>query len=121
MSVLKAFSTQMENLSNELCELFPTDVNLKTINNTIILLKKTNPRKLLDFFNLYVLKYEQKIKSNNESFFLEKNYKEDIDDFNKNSVNIITCLKTYWKDLTKQSKTNIWLYLNVLLKLSKKI
>ena len=123
MSYLNAFCKQLENLSEELCELYPTDINLKTANTSIQLLKKTNPRKLLDLFKNYILKYENEILLKDESFFIKKNYKDDVsvDVVYENYTSIIDLLKKYWSSMTSKSKENIWLYLIVLIKLTKKI
>ena len=54
-----------------------------------------------------------------ESFFLERDYNDQLSDYVK-SLNAVTNLKQYWKNLSEKTKENIWLYLIVLIKLSKK-
>ena len=119
MSYLKAFTTQLDKFFNELCEMFPEDKNIAMAKDTLFFVKKTNPRKLLEFFKYYFYQYETKILQKDESFFLERNYDNDLSDYVK-SLNAVTNLKQYWKNLSEQTKNSIWLYLIVLLKLSKK-
>ena len=124
MSFLKAFCIQLENMSEELSDLFHKDVNLRTVYNSIILLRKSNPRKLYEIFMQYVLRYEKQILKKDESFFLDKNYEDELIEmktYDSKNINIIKCLKKYWSQMSDKSKENIWLYLNVLIKLSKKI
>tara|TARA_B100001094_G_C17775202_1_gene597026 strand:+ start:141 stop:503 length:363 start_codon:yes stop_codon:yes gene_type:complete len=119
MSYLKAFTKQMEQFINELSEMFPQDKHIAMGKSTLFIVKKANPRKLLEFFKFYFYKYEDKIMSKDESFFLERNFDDQLSDYVK-SLNAITNLKQYWKNLTEKTKNTIWLYLIVLLKLSKK-
>ena len=58
---LSLFTTQLEAFNQELCNIFPTDANLKTSLNMILLLKKTNPRKLLNAFENFALPYKELI------------------------------------------------------------
>ena len=119
MSYLKAFTTQMTNFMNELHEMFPNDRSISIANDSLYLIVKTNPRKLLDFFKEYFLPHEHNILTMNEDFFLKRNYDDEISDYVK-SFNAITNLKNYWSKMSLESKKNIWLYLKVLIKLSKK-
>lgn len=120
---LTAFNTQLENFSKELCNLYPKDITLKTTFNSIMILKKTNPRKLLELYKFYVSKYENQINKEDEKFFIKNDYNEVINDLDYDSsytTNIITKLKDYWSTMNNETQKNIWLYLKVLIKLSKK-
>ncbi len=119
MSYLKAFTTQLQKFVDELCEMFPNDKNIAMSKDTLYIIKKTNPRKLLDVFKTKFLPYEIKINEMDETFFLNRNYDNDVSKDIK-ILNAISNIKTYWKNLSDNSKKNIWLYLKVLIKLSKK-
>jgi len=120
MSYLSAFNTQLENFINELSELFPKDTDIAFAKNTIYLLKKTNPKKTSKIFKSYMNKFEDQINNKNEDFFLNRNY-NDIHDGVKSSLNTVMNLKKYWKSMTNNTRNNIWLYLQILIKISKKI
>ena len=119
MSYLTAFNTQLTNFIDELINLFPKDKEISLAKDTIMFLKKTNPRKIIEFFRDYFLKYENKIKTRDVSFFIDKDYNNEVSEYVK-SLNVITNLKNYWKNLSQNTKDNIWLYMNVLVKLCKK-
>ena len=123
MSALTGFCTQLLNLLNNLHELYPSDSDISISITSVNLLKQTNPRKLLEMFSSYVLKYEEQLMNENENFFLETNLIDD-NNLDKNNYNyadtIMINLKKYWTELDKESKINIWKYFKVLILLSKK-
>ncbi len=119
MSYLKSFTKVLEDFITELSEMYPQDKEIDLAKNTIYLLKKTNPRKLIEFFYQYFLQFEQKINNKDESFFINRDYDNDVSEYVK-SLNVITNLKKYWKLMSEQTKDNIWLYIQVLIKLCKK-
>ena len=119
MSYLKSFNKVLEDFITELSEMYPSDKEIDLAKNTIYLLKKTNPRKLIEFFYQYFLPFEEKIKNKDESFFISRNYDEDVSEYVK-SLNVITNLKKYWEEMSVQTKNNIWLYMQIMIKLCKK-
>ena len=106
------------NFNNDLILLFPNDKDFKLFKNGIVLLKATNPRKILTLFDQYVSKYEEKILQKDETFFLENNYDEL--DRTENILNTMDILKNYWKNLTDQNKEKVWQYFILLVKLNRK-
>ena len=119
MSFLSAFTKQSENFMNELHELYPKDKDIALAKNSIYLLKKTNPKKIFTIFKENIYPYKEQIFNKNENFFLDYNYTSDYGV--SNSFNTIMNLKKYWKLMSNTTKNSIWLYLQVLLKLSDKI
>jgi len=120
MSFLSAFNKQIENFINELSELYPKDLDIAFAKNTIYLLKKANPKKLLEIFKAYITPFEDQILKRNEDFFLKRKY-DDIHGGIESSLNTVMNLKKYWSIMTDNTKNSIWLYLQVLIKLAKKI
>ena len=50
MSILSAFTNQLLNLINNLCEMYPNDPDLSFTKTSVILMKKSNPRKLQEIY-----------------------------------------------------------------------
>ena len=69
MTLLNAFNTQLVNLSDNLCEMYPEDRDIHFTNSSIHLLKKSNPRQLYTICNNYLKLYSDKIMNNDEDFF----------------------------------------------------
>jgi hypothetical protein len=123
MSLLGAFNNQIESFSKEICEVFPNDTDLKMGHNMIILLKKTNPRKLLNIYNIYAEEFKDKIYNKEESFFLENDFNSIAEKNNKKeyTFSLVVKLKEYWSKLSDSNKEIIWKYFIVLGKLSDKL
>lgn len=123
MSLLKAFTQQLNNLICNLCKLFPKDPDLVLTKTSISLLIKTNPRKLQTIFNNHIAIYSKEILNKDENFFKNTNFVE-LESKNINNVmyanKIMTNLKKYWCQINDESKNNIWKYLQVLLVLNTK-
>tara|TARA_B110001469_G_C9547915_1_gene271889 strand:+ start:243 stop:614 length:372 start_codon:yes stop_codon:yes gene_type:complete len=118
-TILTAFNTQLINFTDELIILCPEEHDFKVFKNGILLLKRTNPRKIIELFNVYVVKYKESILEKNETFFLDNNYNDDIDtDDIENLYSIINKLKKYWCSLSDSNKETVWKYLQVLIKLN---
>ena len=67
MSLLSIFSSQCENFSNELLKIYPKDTYFKMASNGISLLKKSNPRKLVELFHYYIIPYKTNILERDEN------------------------------------------------------
>ena len=69
--------------------------------------------RFIGLFVTNVLKYKKFIDEENEQFFTEKSYKEDINN-NKNVVGHIFQLKDVWDILSEENKKIIFKYMQIL-------
>ena len=118
-SYLKIFVTQLQNFIDDLILLYPADNDFKVFKNGVALLNRTNPRKIVNLFKEYVDKYENRIISRDESFFLQNDYNEI--EKTENILESMNKLKNYWKDLNDSNKEKVWKYFEILIKLSKMV
>lgn len=118
-SYLKIFVTQLQNFIDDLILLYPADNDFKVFKNGVALLNRTNPRKIVNLFKEYVDKYENRIISRDESFFLQNDYNEI--EKTENILESMNKLKNYWKDLNDSNKEKVWKYFELLIKLSKMV
>ena len=87
--LLKVFNDHFIEFIEDIIRVFPTDVDLNTVKNYFLLIRKTNPKLIIMVFHEYVyLKYDEKIQNNNIQFFIDKDYKDDLTE-NKHSDKII--------------------------------
>lgn len=120
MAVLyTAFNTLSVKFNEELIIVFPNDLDFKVCLNTIILMNKTNKKKLFELVSPQLVLYNKYIREKDERFFLEKNEEEYTRE--KNDVVIISKLKKYWTTLSENNKEKIWEYVNSLLSIIEKI
>jgi hypothetical protein len=87
--LLKVFNDHFIEFIEDIIRVFPTDVDLNTVKNYFLLIRKSNPKLIIMGFHEYVyLKYNDQIQINNIQFFIDKDYKDDLTE-NKNSDKII--------------------------------
>ena len=126
-TTLTLFTTQLENFFTELSETYD-DKNFKVAKESVIMLKKINPRKLKDQFVKYVYPYKENILSKNSDFFMNMEYRNETLKYgckDKNEVDswdkMFKSYRNLWlNDISDNSKEAIWQYLQVLIKLSEK-
>lgn len=141
MSLLTAFTTQVLNLATELTNMYPNDSFFKSGLTAASLMKKTNPRLLHNLMMEKMSEYREHIFAENDIFFTEqinkleeeKQKEINIKQINKleeeeintkaeqDNFNFILRVRTYWKEMSPNTKKQIWMYLKVLFKLSDKL
>lgn len=78
-TVMSAFNDHFIQFIDDIINVFPKDVDLLAAKNSIILIRKTNPRKLIECWNLFVVgKYKDQIEKGNIEFFINKDYSSDL-------------------------------------------
>ena len=126
MSYLSTFTNYIQEFIDKFCDCYPEDTDLSNFKTYILILKKTNPRKILELFDKYCVKYKTQIKNKDEDFLLTANFMKDkikIEHIinENNSFDIIEKIRNYWREMDNEMKENIWKYLNLFLMLSTKI
>ena len=135
MSLLTAFTTQVINLVTELNNMYPEDSYFKSGLTAANLMKKTNPRLMHNLMMDKMSEYREQIFSEDDAFFAEeinrleedKNNEDDDTEYdtksikNKDNFNFVLRVRTYWNQMSPNTKKNIWMYLKVLFRLSDKL
>jgi hypothetical protein len=106
-STLGTFIMMMEQFISEMISSFPKESKLKVYSNSFDLMKKTNPRKILQLFMDSVAPYTQSIIYRDESVMLDDTI----------PLNRELNLKNIWQspDITDSTKEAIWSHMNTLL------
>ena len=116
---LSAFNNLVIKFNEDLISSFPEENDFKVYKRGIILLNSANSKKICLLFKDYMKFYRQKIIEKDESFFLNNNYIEIVNNVKSDGIEgIITKLKNYWTNMSSGNKEKIWEYLNSLIKLS---
>jgi hypothetical protein len=106
MASVTAFNDMLSQFLVELHKTFPDETGIKKMTTSFELLKKTNPRLIVDGFMKGVTPYADKISAKDESFLLEEIEKiEFLKDLN---------IKTYWSRMSANTKSATWQYLQTL-------
>lgn len=110
---LSKFNEQILNFLQEMSSLFPEDKKLSTFYHTVDMMKKMNPREIMNQFRDYVTPFRQQILSRDESFFLQSDFSDKVTD--NNSISEMLRVKHIWNSgrLTAKDKECIWNYFKV--------
>jgi hypothetical protein len=110
------FNEQMINFQQELINI-NIDTNLSNISKQkLLLLKKINPKKIIEIFICNIYLYKEQI-INKDVDFIKNNININDSD---NNYKIFKIIKDNWDNYSNNTKENIWLYMNVFISLCDK-
>jgi hypothetical protein len=98
-----------------MCKLFPEDKKLSTFYYTVDLMKKANPREIMNQFKQYVYPFKDQILAKDENFFINNTFTDSIK--SQNGISELLRIKQIWNsgDLTSHDKECVWNYFKVFL------
>jgi hypothetical protein len=118
---LQAFNNQFLEFIEDILRLFPNDPDIIASKNSLLLVKRVNPRLIImTWRDLIATPYQQQIEEGGIDFFLHKDYKEDLQnapDVEK-TLAIIERLRTPLRNLHEGDKDMAMKYITNLTKLS---
>jgi hypothetical protein len=121
MSILTAFNDHFFEFVNAIQEIFPDDHDLLVSKNSLMLVRKANPKMIVKIWNAYVVgKYKSEIEAGNLDFFINKDYSSDFINAN-NSDKIIEAIDRFRqpiKNMSEQNKLKSIKYIQNLTKLA---
>lgn len=119
--ILKTFNTQFEGFLNEMIEIFPNNVALLTTKNTLLTLKKFNPKLLIGVWFRYIwTPYQDDILKGDVTFFIEKDYSQDLQNMDESSkiMKEIDNFRQPIREMDKENQQCCMKYIENLSKLS---
>jgi len=123
ISILSKFNNTVEQMIDALLDRYSYheyfNKELSLTKEKFLLLRKTNPRKVMEGVLVFVYPYKRQIMENDDNFFLNKDYQEDT----KNDGHLVKALKIkdLWEtDMDENTKTNLFNYFKVLIVLAEK-
>jgi hypothetical protein len=104
--IRKTFNDEFLKFVNEVYVIFPNDRDIKKAKNALELLKKANPKLIIQIWYEYITKvYKSKIDAGDISFFLEKDYSKDLSD-TSNSSRIMESINRLREPINNMGETN---------------
>ena len=119
--ILQTYLNQFSEFLDDTLILFPNDSDIKYCKNTFNIVKKTNPKMIIKTWKLFIAdKYKSHIDNSDISFFINKNYNEDIKDINNSQyvIKTINRLKNPISKMDLNNKMKCMKYIQNLSKLS---
>uniref|UniRef100_A0A6C0BSD0 Uncharacterized protein n=1 Tax=viral metagenome TaxID=1070528 RepID=A0A6C0BSD0_9ZZZZ len=119
--ILKTFNTQFEGFLDEITEIFPSNVSLLTTKNSLLTLKKFNPKLLISVWYRYIWQpYKNDILGGDINFFIDKDYTSDLKNMDESSkiISEIDNFRTPIRNMDKHNQDCCMKYIVNLSKLS---
>jgi hypothetical protein len=106
---------------DDVIRVFPDDSDILASKNSATLIRKANPRLIIQIWNSYLVgKYREVIEAGNIEFFINKDYTDDLvhADNSKKIVEVIDRLRNPIKMMTPEDQAKTMKYIQNLTKLS---
>jgi hypothetical protein len=120
MSALGAFSTQLVNFFEELCNTFPEERDIRMATEAIKGAKKINPRLMLDLFNEHVYKDAAVAIANRDIAVIRRIAQDKISTQFNEMISALAIFDKHWDSMGEKNQEVIWQYMKVLCLLSEK-
>lgn len=121
-SIVSVFNNHFMELVDDICNVFPDDLDIQSAKSSFILIKKANPKLLIRSWDMFVVqKYHQEIKDGKIEYFLQKDYTEDLElggNNTKQIVDAIDRLRAPIRNMNESEQEKILKYLQNLCKLT---
>lgn len=120
-TILTAFNDHFMEFLDDIIRVFPDDSDILASKNSAILIRKANPRLIIQIWNSYVVgKYKDMIDAGNINFFINKDYTDDLvhADNSRKIVEVIDRLRNPIKTMTPEDQAKTMKYIQNLTKLS---
>ena len=120
-TILTAFNNHFIEFLDDIITVFPEDPDILASKNSLLLIRKANPRLIIQIWNNYIVgKYKAMIDAGNIEFFINKDYTDDLvhTDNSKKIVDVIDRLRSPIKSMTLEEQSKTMKYIQNLTKLS---
>jgi hypothetical protein len=118
--ILKGFNQHFEEFIEDIQSVFPYDDEVTTMKNLLYIMKKTNPKLILETWNSYItIPYKEPIEQSDISFFINKDYSDLDIVITDNVSNFIERLRGYVRNMTEHDQEKSMQYVKNLCNLTK--
>jgi hypothetical protein len=120
MSALSAFTTQLLNFFEELCNSFPEEKDIKMATEAVKGAKKINPRLILDLFTDHVYNELAPAVAKRDVVHIRQVAQHKISTQFNEMISALAIFDKHWDSMGQKNQEIIWQYLKVLCILSEK-
>jgi accessory colonization factor AcfC len=105
-NILTAFNDHFMDFVSDIQSVFPNDVDILTAKNSLLAIRKANPKMIVKIWNSCIVsKYKHEIEAGNISFFINKDYSEDVSEA-QNSDKIMEIIDKFREPIRQMSAEN---------------
>ena len=118
--VMKAFLNQFTEFVEDVHGVFPDNADIDSAKTALFLIKKTNPRVLMNAWVTYIVgPYTDKIEGGDIGFFLEKDYAQDLEYMGNAVMQKVDALRGPVRDMGADNQAKSMKYIQNLTKLAR--
>jgi len=120
-SILTAFNEHFVEYISDIQAVFPDDVDILSAKNSLLMIKKANPKIIIKIWKTHIVdKYIDKIEKGDISFFIDKDYADDLSAsyFSNKIMEGIDRLRNPIREMTLENQQKTMKYIQNLTKLS---
>lgn len=112
MSIKQTFLKQTDNFMDELCTIFPQNMEIQIFREKYNIIRSANSNLIIEYFCLYVYPFKQIILNQDETFFLDGGGQEELKD--TSGLKFRDNIKNLWvSKMSSENKEIIWKYFKV--------
>jgi hypothetical protein len=116
-NILTAFNDHFVEFISDIQLVFPDDVDLLTAKNSLIMIRKVNPKMIIKIWKTHIVdKYSKQIEDGDLTFFMDKDYSHDISG-NEKIMDGINRMREPVKNMSKENQDKTLKYIQNLTKL----
>lgn len=120
-TILNAFNDHFMEFVSDIINVFPDNTDIVSAKNSFVLIRKANPKLIIKIWKSYVVdKYSAEIDLGNISFFIDKDYANDLTNAENSDkiIEAINRLRNPVKMMSEESQQKSMKYIQNLKKLS---
>jgi hypothetical protein len=117
---MTAFFNQFTDFVEDIQGVFPDNADIDSAKTALVLIKKTNPRILLNAWTTYIVEpYNDQIEKGDIGFFLDKDYTRDLEYMGNAVMQKVDTLRGPIRDMGDDNQAKSMKYIQNLTKLAK--
>jgi len=119
--ILTGFNNHLNEFFNDVVTIFPDNLDIKVAQTSLGTMRKANPRLIIAIWQEHIVnKYEKEISEGNIKFFIDKDYKNDLESTDNASTILdkIDALKEPIRNMGEDNLNKTVTYIQNLTKLS---
>jgi hypothetical protein len=118
--IMKAFLNQFTDFVEDIQGVFPDNADIDSAKTALFLIKKTNPRILMNAWATYIVEpYNDQIEKGDIGFFLDKDYTRDLEYMGNAVMQKVDTLRGPIRDMGVDNQNKSMKYIQNLTKLAK--